>query len=209
VFGKIREKLAIITCNYFFDGFKGKRDVEIEGFFREVFVFKADYIQGMNSPWGLMLNEKLFENEFEELRELTFLHEIGHEKSSLLIQIPANLRFLLFPSTLFIGFLTALMLILVPSVEPGFTNYLKSGQVVELFQIFTGLYLSAPFFSYLSELQAEFFAIDRIGIDKFQEAMRNAEEIHPEKSLLRRITIRLSHPSPEFTVKAYRLWRGV
>jgi hypothetical protein len=193
----------------FLFGITGEREIDVAGYRQKVLTFESDYIYGFHIHGGqLLLEQRLFESGNREVLELAFLHEKGHEESGIL-SVPGSLaqQLLLNPVSLLAGLI--LLFLCGYSLANGrpalelaiFVRPLET-VAATLFSFFL-----ASLGSYYTELEADFFAIDRMGAESFMEASRRKNEMFGGGGILE-ILGYLSHPPDSMSVGVYRSMHG-
>ncbi len=204
---KCKEKLSILTCNYYFNGFQGKQTVEVDGEKLEVYLFKGFY-SGLSTIWSdILLNERYLEEGMEKVRRRVLLHELQHRKENTLLQaIGGGLQILLYPPILGLSLTASLLLsidvLLQPTILDPVTSYLNSGKT--LLYLFL-VYCLSSISSQLSELKTSLEVVKKMGPKEYRESWEKAKETSKERGLLGKISVRLSHPSTPTVLKMYRI----
>lgn len=200
-----KEKLSILTCRYLFGGFEGSRRFESDGFSKKVYLFQADYTLGFTTDWKhILLNKRLFEEDLENVQRQIFLHEKGHEESSILHLTAGWLPLLTFyvavPLIVSLTILTLISELLFNSPLFGLTS-------AEIWKFFYALVLLVPISiitSYIIETKADLFSLKYMDSADFREAKESFKEIQPITPF-RLLLIRLTHPSADFVLDFQRL----
>lgn len=202
----LKEKLSILACKYYFDGFRGKEKIDINGEKVEAYIFDGFY-GGMNTLWGdILLNEIYLEDDMEKARERILLHEMQHEKESTIRQaIGGSLQMLLYPPILALSFFISALLTIDIVFQPellNFYSFLIDSRTL-LFYIII-IYLISSIISILSELKTNLVVMEKMGVEDYIEATEDSRERYPEPGILGKISVRLSHPSAKMVRKTYR-----
>lgn len=202
-------KISLWVASKLFGDIEGPEDLAFHGYSETVYRFKSRYFLGIDPPGDiLLLEEGLFEEGAEKILETTFLHEKGHQESGYLCLLGAVAQpVLLSPPGLLIG--VALAAGLGISAVQGhalmqleiFQNPAKKLSVV------LSLYLAGAIFSYYAELKAEFFTIDLVGPELYQEALEDARERFEGSSILVSVLTYLSHPPRDVVMWLYSRFR--
>ena len=200
-----KEKLSILTCKYFFDGYEGKRIFESDGFSEEVYLFDADYTVGLTTEWKhIFMNQRLFEENLEKAQRQTFLHEKGHANSSILHLITGSIPLLFFYAVApLAGFLSISVLITDLVFNAGIVG-LTSSDAWRYLYILALSFPVAVTISYIIETKADLFSLKYMEPEEFREAKESFKEVQPITKF-RMFLIRLTHPSPSFVLNIYRL----
>lgn len=137
-----------------------------------------------------------------------FYHEKGHENQGL-IKYGNIGTYLLSPP------LAVLWLLLIPAL--GYSVYANS-EILNIFlfessSFYLGLsvliVISSFLASYITELDAEFYCIREIGLEKYEKGRKNIDMVFGEKNLVEKFFIHIHHPSTRVTVFLYRIFAGV
>ncbi len=191
---KIEEKYLKFVCKHFLGGFVRREEIEIEGIRREVFIFKESNMAGFGAFWGrILLNHRLFEQEEIALKQV-FLHEIGHTERPFLDLLAGVSQFILSPVGLLIGFSTLVGLTI-------FSGEASNSAVMLILLA----YILSPIISRIGEIQANFFAINFMGADNFEEAIRIRRNNRPKLNPLEKFSMMLRYPKTENILKLYRI----
>jgi hypothetical protein len=168
-----------------------------DNFEQEVAIFSGDNVfLGQCTPFKtVVINESVLSNE--RIRDYVLIHEFAHTKQWwFYFSIP--LAFVLLFS--FFSFLLA-VIYLVQSITS--TNW---SYIIEfMFWLSTSLISFAIpcLFSWMLEFDAEFAAINSMGLDTFIEIRRDIRQNH-SPSLYGRVIRRLTHPTDRITVCVWK-----
>lgn len=203
MFGSLKDQLSVLMCKYYFDGFHGTEIIDLEDE-KKVYLFDGFYA-GLNTIWGdLLLNRMLLEEGMEKALERVLLHERQHGKESSVFQaIGGSLQMLLHPFTLMINSLvmTALLVhvfLVTDPLNPPF-GLTDRSLVVSILT----LYAVAAVFSNISELRTDLEVVRKMGVDSYKEGSEQVKQKFPEPGLLGKVSLRLTHPKPEFVVRVF------
>lgn len=203
--GNWKEKLSILICEYFLDGFEGTRRFESDGFSEKIYLFRADYTLGLTTEWKhIFMNQRLFEEDLKKTQRQIFLHEQGHAKSSTLhIFLGGLSQLYLYTAGLLIVFLALYTL-----VVEGFLNItllgLTSAEAWFYLSILTLLFPLAIATSYIIETKADLFSLKYMEPEDFREAKESYKDIQPI-TRTRLFLIRLTHPSADFVLRIKKI----
>lgn len=192
------------NADAFLDGYVGERDIELEGFSKTVQVFQHDEMLGFGGISGrIRLNEKLFDEPDISLKHV-YLHEIGHTRQNILLNFSIGFsQWLLQPKMLLLSFLLAL--ISAFQIFKGILNIVSNDLGTLIFSSISIIYFVCVLVSQIGEVDAQIFAISKIGEEKFREAMKHHEDKKTKRNMIEAVSWQLRYPSSESVLKIYRL----
>ena len=201
----LKQKLSILTCKYFFNGFEGTRRFETDGFSEQVYLFNADYTLGLFAEWKhIFMNQKLFGKELEGTQRQIFLHEKGHENTNMLLVTLGGLsQLFIYTGAPLIIFLTVAALLAEEVINSGIP-VLTTQELLSPLYIVAALYPLAIITSYISETKADLFSLKYMTTEEFRKAKKAYKEIQP-LTRKRLFLIRLTHPSTKFVLRTHRI----
>lgn len=205
---RISRLLSVLTCKYFFDGFDGIEELQIKDKEVEAYIFEGFYA-GYNPLWGdLLINEILLEDGMEEALKKIVIHENIHsEESKLGLLFIGSFQILLYPPIMMIAFLLLVLTEINLLFNPDFLNPISTILNKEIIYAILIAYPISGIISTTSELMTELSVLDKMGKDSYLQASNKISDAFPEPGIIGRISLKLSHPSPEFVVKVKEFFR--
>jgi hypothetical protein len=199
MFEGLFSRLNRLFAEYFLSGFEGIVDYEGE----EIYLFSGDSaLAGFSTYWGdILLNERLFQEDNEDLLNLFYLHEDFHRRHLLETFLGGLAQIFVSPQALVLHFaLSFTMLINLVFSQP----WLNRETVLLWLAIQFSIILVSSVIASLSELRAEISSVREIGPEEYFKLREKAKGEFPEPVFLTRISLLLTHPEPERVIKAYR-----
>lgn len=193
-----------------FGKFVKKIDYNYKDFKKTVYIFSDNDSgrAGHTSPFGtILLNENLFKKYSSNVRNIVFLHEVGHTKMNIFFIILFYI--LAIPILLFL-LVSGLVLILIPFViiiiifKFGF--HLIYVLVPIIYSVLLCILSSALFLiiSWIDEGYAELFALRVAGVKNYFSAINEIKSKRKKFSILSRYFEFLQYPSPKIVVWLYQ-----
>lgn len=185
---KVKEQLSkfyLWVAEFILGGFTELLDTEIDEI-GKVRTFESENISGLHLFTNeILLNKKLAESNFEEATKLVYYHEERHSKQEL-IKYGIIGTYLLSPPMLIIWILLIISLSYTAfSGEKVLSVFLYSNPAFYLTSTIL-IFLTAIISSYSVELDAELYAIDKLGLENYNEGVEQMIQLFGEKSFLKR-----------------------
>lgn len=180
--------------------FKEARNYNLKGQRVELVTYTGDHFSGGQAlPFlGIMIDERLFTDFSKNVQDFVIAHEYGHRRFPKIISL---ILFIILFATPFIelaGFVSSIIFLILSIFYSIF-----------IFEFIAGLimFLLALSINWGSELDADFYAIDLIGLDNTKLAFEEMKSKKTKKSKSENIFYRLTHPPNKLTLYLYKKFK--